>query len=321
MNKKKDNDKKLTLSPQHVYDLIQAVPKLFDQAIAIEQALSINFSEIQHHAYQIISQSEEQHEEFLKDFDIWLLPIAKEILNEIRQDTEHLQMHLIEGLKNEQTIAKMDWIEHAKLWAGLYAKWQDKQALIQKVLFLASERASQLVDKDIQLVQDYQEQVLAQSAKQIQDVQRLEERLSQVTEETLQKFHHLKKRPDKLSITQVSDWLASLYTKRATYFDHLLWKIDSFAKDVIHVEDVHDPTHFLEMEGEIKFMEYEMSDIMASLPHLKDENEKMFVQVRLKGILEHLQQFDRENLPKEMKLKFAEIEKNIAKIEKQIKKT
>ena len=321
LNQSDDQADNMPTPIEHFYARIKGMPQLLDQALAINHTLSFHFKQIQADAFHIVNHLDDEKEDFLKKFDIWLLPIAKEVWENLFHEAEELKSHLANGLENPEALGEMNWIDHAKAWAALCSHWQDKNELVQKVLLIASERATQLVDKDIKLVQDYQDQLIAQRTQETGEVLELEERLSHVTEDSLKQLHNLKEPPDLTSIKHVSDWMANLYTKRATYFDHLLMKIDAYVKDMIHIEDVHDPMHFTEIEGEIKFMDYELNQINDLIPNLnkKNKEEVIFIEDRLRGIGEHLEQFDQKTLPGPLRQKFESIQSRIRATEEKLR--
>jgi hypothetical protein len=299
---------------EHFYAQIKSVPHLIEKAVGVDQALLTRLNEIQKTASSLIDQFDSRKEELLKKVDAWLFPIAKEALDKMSYDAKVLREHLQESLQNLQMMEKMDWIEHAKSWACLYTKCYDNKELTQKILKMASDRTSYLIDKDIKVICDYQNQSLAHISQETDEFKNIKARLKTVTEGSLKALLNLKKSPEGLSFTQTVDWIARIHKERENHFDQSLMKIDSVMKDVVRPEVLHhDAGHFAEFENEVVFMEHELRHIhdLISKLDLKDEKDVSFIEMRLEGLKEHLEQFDLSQLPDELKIRVKKIHQDI----------
>lgn len=306
---KEGNSLKSSIEPiKHLYAQIKKMPELSDQAKIIDQVLLTRLQDLKLTASVIINQFNEQKKKILQRFDNWIMPIAQEVLDGLLQDAEQLKNKLDDKLNRLDQTTPDEWNEQAKRWTQLYSKWHDRNALIEKILEVVAARTRHLIDKDIQVIQDYQTQSLAHIPQESETFKNLEERLAHAIEDPLKQLMMLRNKPkEHESLQQASEWIAGLQERRESCFDQLLTKIDHVIKDVVHIDETRDYTSFSEIEGEIIFMERELSHIEADLLHvdLEKEIDKQFILARLEGLLDHVEQLDEYSLPKELQQRIA----------------
>ncbi len=286
---------------ERLKDQIQSIPLLIHQALVIDQALSNHFKSLKNSANEVIAQFHEQKEDILAQFDSLLMPLAKEVLEALILDAEQLKMDLDNTLLSMQKMVDMDWEEHALSWVELYSKLNDRQELNQRILKLVSDRTSQLIDKDIRVIQDYQNQSLSRMSQEDDVFKNVENRLAKATEEPLKHLVELKRGIEETSsMKQASEWIAHLHRQRESCFDQVLMKIDLIVKDVVLIEEEFDIDLFKDLEEEMFFVEQELKHIHSLLPklHKNDEKEFFFTEARLEGLKDHLEQFDNLSLPR-----------------------
>ncbi|WP_068467744.1 hypothetical protein [Candidatus Protochlamydia phocaeensis] len=293
---------------------IQSLPKLIQEVAISDQALSQRFQELRIGAYALITQLDQQRPLILEKFDGLLFPLAKEILDDLFREAERLRDDLEKGLESLQKLSSMDWVAHINDWRHICIKWEDQKRLTEDVLKLLSERTSQLIDKDIQVVQDYQNQSIAHLSIETQEFKKLETRLAQATEEPLKYLRELKtqvKHPS--SLKQASDWIANLHKQRESYFDQLLMKIDSIVKEVVIPDEGHDLELLKEVDNELDFVEKELNSIYHLLPQLDREDEKniLFTMARLEGLYDHVNDFESISLSPNLKNRLNKIKDKI----------
>lgn len=304
-----------TESIKRLYVQIRKMPELTEQAKTIDQVLLNRLQDLKGTASTIIDQISEQKKMILQRFDQWIMPIAKEVLDGFLQDAVHLKDKLDDKLEHIDQTTPEEWNDQAKGWAQLYARWQDRKGLVEKILEVVADRTKHLIDKDIQIIQDYQYQSLAHLPKESEAFKNIEERLNHAIAEPLKQLMVLRNRPmDHTSLQQASEWVAHLQEKRESYFDQLLMKIDHVTKEVVQVEERVDWTSFLEVEGELIFMERELHHINTDLAqiHLGDETDRQFIAARLEGLLDHVEQIDECSLPLALKQRVQSLKTGIA---------
>lgn len=295
----KPEEKKIFNSSQPIkslYAQIRKMPELTTQARAVDQVLIQHQQELKKTASTVVDQFNEQKKLILQRFDNWIMPIAKEVLDNLLSDVKQLKFNLDDKLESLDQTTPEEWKDQAKHWVQFYMQWHDRNGLIEKILEVVAERTRHLIDKDIQVIQDYQTQSLEQLPKESAAFKNIEERLSKATEEPLKRLISLRNRPQEhTSLQQASEWIARLQERREIYFDQLLMKIDHVMKDVVHIDDKRDLASFLEVEGEILFMEREFHHINEDLSHLSlgEESEKQFILARLEGLLDHVDELEK----------------------------
>lgn len=317
-----DDTLQVTDPIKRLYVQIQKMPELMGRARVVDQVLLNHFQDLKGHAREVIHQFNEQKTDILKRFDNWLVPIAKEALDELLQDAEQLKRNLNQKLEHLPQLEEKDWIEHAKRWNHLYTKWHDRKALADRVLALVADRTKQLIDKDIQVIQDYQSQSLAQVPEQSEVFEDLKERLEQATEKPLKQLVALRQQtPKPDSLPQASEWVAKVQAQRETYFDQLLMKIDHVVKETVQIEEEEsDFISFTEDEGELVFMERELHQIKLMVANLKPHqaSETQFMLARLEELLDHAEQLETTSLPRTLQKRLAKIKEISSSLCKQL---
>lgn len=282
---------------------MRRMPELNKQAKVVDELLVNRLEELKSAATVVLEQLHEQKREILKQFDSWIMPIAKEILECFLQDAEQLKNRLDDKLNHVGETTSDEWRDQAKSWAQLYLKWHDRGNLIQKILEGVADYTKRLIDKDVRLIKDYQIQSLAHLRKQSQAFENVEKKLGHAIEEPLKELMILRDTPQEHgSLQQVSEWVKNLQATREGYFNVLLMKIDHVIKDVVHLEgreEEIDEGQFLETEGEMTFMEKELYHLNQDLAqiHLAPESDKQFILARIEALLEHVEQVSIASLP------------------------
>lgn len=279
---------------KHFYSQIEAIPSLLTRATVIDQALMNNFNEIKNNANSLLQHLHEEREEFLQEFNGWLLPAAKEVIDGLYSDAEKLK----KDLDGEPQLSKEIWTHHAQKWNQLYENFQDKNSLVQKVISVAYDRVKDSINEDIRFIQDYQTHSLSPLSDQPQEVIDLEKRLLHAIKDPLKDLAELQNiHPTSTSITQTADRIASVHEKRMKYSDTILMKIDAVVKKEIVFEEHHDVETHAELEQEISFMEQELKQIENEVVRRKDIDTQG-VKSHLESLKEHIQDLCSHRIPK-----------------------
>lgn len=284
----------------HLYAKITEMPEMGESSDEIDQLFVEKINELRAGSQAVIEHFHAQKPMILEQFDQRLAPVAREVLDSLLHDANQLASKLEDGRDQSYPF---DWIDYAKRWAQLYTQWNDGKALAQRILDLIAARTEQLIDKDIQVIRDYQKQSLEHLSEGSDAFKNLESRLAMATDKPLQQLKALRNQHEQhANLAQASEWIANLQEQRERYFDQLLMKIDHVVKEVVHMEDIVDEyddiSIFSEDEGEIVFMEQEIRHIQALLPQMSasDESDIIFMEARLEGLLDHAEQVNLVNL-------------------------
>lgn len=299
---------------KHLFKQIRKLTELHKQAKSVDNILMSHLENIKGTASEFIEQIGEEKKLLLKRFDKWIMPIAQEVLDELVDDASDLKTSLEKKLANLDPDNPIDWEEEAKRWIQLHSRLTDKSGIVKRILHVVSERTKQQIDKDIQVIKDYQTQSLANISQEGDENKNLEERLSHAIAEPLKQLKDLGKEAEAYnSIQQASSWVANLQEKRQSSFDDLLRIIDHVMKDVVHKEETSDWFAFVETEGEIIFMERELHQINEDIAKLQrgDEAEVQMLCARLEGLLDHFEDLDQQEFPGPLQMKMDALKSGI----------
>jgi hypothetical protein len=280
----------------------KSTPQFLDQVVIIRKK-----------AEEVMLDLEKEKDQILGQFDRWLISTAKEVIEKIYNEAKRLKEVLNQS---DRQIEELDWQNYTKEWAFVISKWVDRKKLVDNVLNLLSERSSQLIDKDIRLIQDYQNQSIAHLPEGSEDLANMQERLIHVIEEPMKQLFALKNQClQHSSLRQASEWIIKFHQQRENYFDQLLMKIDTAVKEIVQIDDQLEekyPAFFSEDEGEVAFMENEVDNLKPLIEELEShqKNEVTFIKTRLNEILEHANQLKIQRMPKNLKERIEELKQS-----------
>ena len=295
---------------------IRKMSELTREAQVVDQVLLHSLQDLKSIALTIIDQFQKQKKIILQRFDQRIMPIAQDVLEGLLLDANRLKIQLEEKLENIIEITEEEWVEEATHWDQLYSKWNDKTNLTQRILEVVADQTARLINKDLQVIQDYQSQSLSYLPED--EFKDLECRLSQAIEEPLKQLKSLPAQAkEHTSIQQASEWIANLQEHRENYFDQLLMKIDHVMNDVVknppHFEEIEDLALWGEVEGEIIFMERELLSIHEELVevYFLEKEEKQFLLSRLEGLLDHAEDIEKYAPPESLRERMNTIKSDI----------
>lgn len=274
--------------------------------------------ELESRASEIIDQFEAQKKNVAQYFDRWLIPVALDILDALLSDSQQLKECLQEKIDRADQVTAQEWEEEAREWARLYSRWNGGKAMTAGVLEAVVDKTTHLINKDIQVIRDYQTQSLSQLPQESEGFRNVEKRLERAIESPMKQLMSLRSEAEEhTSLEQALSWVANLQERREDYFDQLLMKIDLVMKDLVEIEeDSNDWVTNLEMEWELVFMESELRNIeehWVSGSFDKEEN-KEFLFERLKGLSEHMMELSVQRIPSRLHARIDEIEAAIVEI-------
>lgn len=291
-------------SIKKLYSQIRKMPELSSQARAIDQVLTSRLQDLKGNVSLVIAQFADRKKSILQRLDGWIVPIAKEVLDGWLSEAQKLKYKLDDKLSHLEEIAAEEWDAEATNWAQLYSKWNDESGLINKILQAVADKTHHLIDKDIQVIKEYQSQSLANLPEESETFKNIEERLVHAIDEPLKQLMSLRQQAkEHTSLQQASEWGVKLQEKREVYFDQLLMRIDHVMKDVVKFEEAKDWTVVRDVEDEVIFMEREIFHIQQDLVqlHLMEEAGKQFLQGRLEGLLDHTEELGQSALPDKLR--------------------
>lgn len=301
-------------NPLKKFDIqIRTLSRLVQDSAGEEVQLVEQLKEVQKSALSVLSYFHIQKDQLLEKFDALLLPIAKEVLEEMTHDAELLNHDLEKHLNDLTFSVQADWIDQAKGWASLYARWHDEGGVVNLVLRRLSEKAKHSIEKDLKLIDDYQKHSIAHLSPDTDECRDVEQRLKAATADALQRLSFLKDGPKDLSLEQAAEWLKTLREEREMHFGDLLKRIDQVVEEVGRWDECQDPVQLTEIEHEILFMEQELKEIEVEISSANRRNqmELALFEERLDGLQQHLEQLVAPNLPEEFALRLEQVKSRI----------
>lgn len=252
-------------------------------------------NEIKTTALQVLQKIEKQKKSILKKIGPGvLLPAAKGIVDEMSRLTDELRGLLEKNLKELEPTSEVNWRDHATLWAQLYAKWHDHKAIEEDIIQYLAFRISQMISKDLQVIDEYQNRSLEETQTAGDELDNLRERLQSAIEGPMQAMDRLKEPPTDISIEKVGEWISSIQEEREKLFDsvlHRIEKITSIARPFAGAVSVSDPISETAMNHEIIALQQEFNDIFARLDDSTnlDAREQCDLISHLESLIDHAQ--------------------------------
>jgi hypothetical protein len=204
--------------------------------------------------------------------------------------------------KSEGVISKQgqlfkrynEWINKIQPWIQLEAKITDKDAIITALVQHFLNESSELINRDVQVVKDYQQQIL----DQVQGENKIKSELIFKMEVALKPFldalKALKENPPDLKLDRIVEWKKGLDIKRGNLFEKALHTIDDLVVDVVPVsksEEEHE--RIVEILTQIAYMEEELPHIMEIVSGKKsDDFQLQLINSRISSLEEEVYQLN-----------------------------
>jgi hypothetical protein len=256
---------------------------------------------------QVIKEFYQEEATLLEKFDLSILPLAKEVLALMLSEAEQARITLHALLDHESKRKKpSDWNVEADRWQKIYAKWHDRKAIASMILEKVEARTKYLIDKDIQMIVDYQQQSISHLGLEKENFQKIKKKLTNAIQEPMRELVDLTKHPKNYtSVQEASRWIAELDEVRESYFDQLLMKIDNVMKELVkhELEEKDDSDLFIDVSSELIFIENELTQIdqeMQNIPSFLEEDKRFYLE-RLESMLDHLHEWNQKTFPNRIK--------------------
>ncbi len=262
-------------------------------------------------AKEVIRQFNHEESEILCHFEPWLIPFAKEILEQFYEEAHALNEDLLNRLNNANHSTPSNWIEHATQWAQLYSRWQDRRKLMESVLDLLSHKARRLIDHDIKIIEEYKNQGIENCSKQPNDLGKVKDRIFDAIKIPLNSLLEMKKNTEgPSSLLEAAKWLANFRERREGYFNESLTYIDEVIREMIGVSnEIHNLDFLNDIHGEFIFLEQELNhilDIFNNMDSFEHEDQVLLAN-QIESLKEILEKYESNDLPDDLKMKHAQL--------------
>lgn len=150
------------------------------------------------------------------------------------------------------------WIEKAKLWIQICSKVNDKEAILKAIIRYTVDDFLEVINRDMQVINDYQEHMLEALAVDEDEKIALAQRLELRLDPYLRGLNDLRTKPRELPLQDIALWKAQVDKRREKYFDGALHAIDKVINDTIpdtSGEEEHE--HLVDVFSQIIYLEHE----------------------------------------------------------------
>lgn len=207
--------------------------------------------------------------ELINELDQDVLVHVEEVLDPIIKEVSRLHQSMekpgsvIHQAKTYQRYSQ--WIEKAKLWIQICSKAKDKESIVKAIIRYTVDDFLEVINRDIQVINDYQEHMLEALAIDDEEKIMLAQRLETRLEPYLKGLNDLRVRPSDLPLKEIAIWKSQVDKRREKYFDAALHAIDKLINDIIPDKSgFEEQEHLIEALSQIAYLERE-------IPNLYDE--------------------------------------------------
>ncbi len=180
------------------------------------------------------------------------------------------------------------WIEKARAWIKLKNhNSDDKIKIIDAVMNHLFADFLERIERDLQVIRDYQHHMLENLAIEGQEVDGIRAEIEKKVEPYLNSLHSLKQIPNHLSVKNLPKWKENVDRRRQKYFDGALFAIDRIvqshqpespvAEEHGHLVEIF--THIAQLEEQLPQLHDEA--VEATSPDLYDEERIAVIESRL----------------------------------------
>ncbi len=150
------------------------------------------------------------------------------------------------------------WIEKAKLWVQICSKVNDKDAIVKGIIRYTVDDFLEVIDRDIQVINDYQEHMLDALAVEDEEKIALAQRLELRLDPYLRGLNALRFKPRDLPLQEIALWKAQVDKRREKYFDAALHAIDKVINEIIpDTSGQEEHEHLVDVLSQIAYLEHE----------------------------------------------------------------
>ncbi len=250
-------------------DRIRSTFQIFQNKPMEDHQLTGRIQDLQKTASTVLKQLIAIKEELKNELDHEVFTSVEEIIDPLIKEISRLNKTLeqpvsvIHQAKAYQRYSQ--WIEKAKLWVQICSKSNDKSAIVKAIIRYTVDDFLQVIYRDIQVINDYQEHMLETLAVDEDEKIALAQRLEMHLEPYLKGLNDLRAKPHDLPLKEIALWKAQVDKRREKFFDAALHAIDKIINHAIPDSSGHEEhEHLVDVLSQIAYLEHEV-------PHLYDE--------------------------------------------------
>lgn len=241
--------------------------------------------DLQKTANSVLKQLRAIKEDLRKDIEPEVFAYVEEIIDPIIKEVLRLHQSIEQPrsiMHQAKTFQRYSqWIDKAKLWIQICSKAHDKEAIIKAIIRYTVDEFLEVIDRDLQVINDYQEHMLealtVEDEEKINLAQSIEIRLNPY----LKGLNELRAKPKDVPLHEIALWKAQVDKRREKYFDAALHAIDKIINSTIpdtSGEEEHE--HLVDVLSLISYLEREVPQLYDEIDRIKNpsiEQEPIFL--------------------------------------------
>lgn len=190
------------------------------------------------------------------------------VIEPMLRDIERISKAILQsGTATQQAQAYRrytQWIDKAKFWIQICSDGE-KEVILKAVCEHTIDQFFELIDRDLQVIEDYLEHMLDAQILYVEEKQSLLSKIEKKLEPYMKGLVALKEKPTACSLPELAEWKCKVDKRREKYFDGALHSIDKIIGQVnpeLNSEETHE--HLVEILTQIAYLE-------EQIPKLYDE--------------------------------------------------
>jgi|GEM_PF-2345335 len=175
-------------------------------------------------------------EDLKNEVDDELYSFVQSVMNPMIRDVKRVQ----KIVKNDGATYKQldaftkynEWIDKAKLWVQVCSTAKDKEAISKAVVKHTIDDFSALIERDLQLIDDYQEHLLDDVDISNNQKNLLKIEIQKCLVPRIKRLMTLKNHPKGINLENLSNWKDNADKRRDRYFNAILQLIDGKINEI-----------------------------------------------------------------------------------------
>lgn len=203
-------------------------------------------------------------------FDAEVGDLIDKVSEPLYRDIErikHALHHQSSAVQQAQTFKKyLQWIEKSRYWIRLASGNHSKEVIIDTLMMQMVIEFLECIDRDLQIIQDYQKHRLENLSISSELKQELLEKLEKILYPYLQNLKRLKAAPKIFQLSDISPWKIKIDKRREKYFDGALHIIDKIIEEFYPetaTEEGHE--HLVAVLSQVAYLEEEIQHLKSEL--------------------------------------------------------
>ena len=243
-------------------DRIRSTFQKFQNKPSQDPQLIGRIQDLQRTAFTVMQELEVIKNELKKEIDAETFSYVEEVIDPITREVSRLNKSLEQpGTVTYHAKAYQrysQWIEKAKLWIQICSKSKDREGVLKAIIRYTIDEFLEVIDRDLQVLNDYQEHMLDALAVDEEEKIALAQRLEVRLEPYIKGLNDLHQRPKDLSLQEIAIWKSQVDKRREKYFDASLHAIDKIINQSMpDTSSDSEQEHLVDVLSQIVYLEHE----------------------------------------------------------------